>query len=317
MKKPTEKDIIKIFQTQLGNKKFVSEVVEVFILGKTSFVTKIDTLVESTDIPSGMLIQESVRKSVVACVSDFAVKGVKPSYGMVSITIPRKFSQKKIKALASGLAKAAKEFQIKILGGDTNEGKELVIQVSIFGITKNIVQRKGAKVNDVIITTGPFGYQLAGLKIIQKKKKASKKFRTKVKNALFRPTPRLRFGLGNSKYFSSSMDSSDGLSTTLYEMATQSKKRFVITRLPANQDLFEFAKLNKIDPLELIFHGGEEYEIVATVPLKYLPKVKKNAKSQNISLFVIGKVTKGRGVVYSHDEKIMKIKNKGWLHFQS
>jgi len=317
MKKPNEKDIIKIFQKQLGNKKFVSEDVEVFSLGKTSFVAKIDTLVESTDVPSGMLIQDSVRKSVVACVSDFAVKGVKPSYGMVSVTIPRKFSQKKIKALASGLAKAAKEFQIKILGGDTNEGKELVIQVSIFGITKNIVQRKGAKVNDVIITTGPFGYQLAGLKIIQNKKKSSKKFRTKVKNALFRPTPRLKFGLGNSKYFSSSMDSSDGLSTTLYEMATQSKKRFVITRLPANQDLFEFARLNRINPHDLIFHGGEEYEIVATVSPRNLTKLKQSARSQKIPLFEIGYVTNGSGVVYLHNDKIMKIKNKGWLHFQS
>ncbi len=145
MKKPNEKEIIKIFQKQLGNKKFISEDVEVFSLGKTSFVTKIDTLVERTVSPSGMSIQESVRKSVVACVSDFAVKGVKPRFSMVSVTIPRKFSQKKIKALASGLAKAAKEFQIKILGGDTNEGKELVIQVSLFGSSKKIIRRKGAK----------------------------------------------------------------------------------------------------------------------------------------------------------------------------
>jgi len=317
MKKPNEKDIIKIFQKQFGNKKFVSEDVEIFSIGKTSLATKIDTLVESTDVPPGMSIPESVRKSVVACVSDFAGKGVKPSYGMVSLTIPRRFSQKKIKELAVGLAKAAKEFHLKILGGDTNEGKELVIQVSIFGVTKKIVQRKGAKVKDFIITTGPFGYSISGLKIILNKKKTSRKFSSKAKKAVFRPNPRLRFGILNSKYFTSSMDSSDGLSLTLHEMATQSKKRFVITKLPANQDLFEFARLNKISPLELIFHGGEEYEIVATVPPKYLPKVKKNARSQNIPLFVIGKVTKGRRVVYSHDDKIMKIKNKGWLHFQS
>jgi len=157
MKKPNEKDIIKIFQKQLGNKKFVSEDVEVFSLGKTSFVTKIDTLVESTDVPSGMSIQDSVRKSVVACVSDFAVKGVKPSYGMVSVTIPRKFSQKKIKALASGLAKAAKEFQIKISGGYC--GYNFVL----FSTVKNQIMRinfiQPCKFEQILICRKPSYYK--------------------------------------------------------------------------------------------------------------------------------------------------------------
>ncbi len=62
------------------------------------------------------------------------------------------------------------------------------------------------------------------------------------------------------------MDSSDGLSTTLNEMAKQSRKRFVITKLPVNQDLLKFAQKTGLEPLDLILHGGEEYEIVATVP---------------------------------------------------
>jgi len=317
MNKLNEKEIIKIFQKKFGNSKFASEDVEVFKIGKTNCISKVDTLVESTDIPHGMNLKDAIRKSVVASVSDFASKGVKPQYGMVSLTIPKKFSKSKIKELAVGLGGAAKEFKVKIIGGDTNEGKELVIQVSLFGTTKKIIPRKGARVKDIIVTTGPFGYTTAGLKIILDRKKINSKFSKKAKKSVFRPIPRLNFGITNSKFFSSSMDSSDGLSTTLHEMSRQSKKQFVITKLPAKKDLFDYAKKNRIDPLNLIFNGGEEYEIIFTINPANLSKIKKNAKSQKIQLFEIGFVKKGAGVVYKTRTKTIRIKNKGWLHFRS
>ena len=317
MTKLNERKIIQIFQKNIGNKKFVSEDVEFFKIGKTNCVVKIDTLVESTDIPSGMKLQDAARKSVVACVSDFASKGVKPQYGIVSITIPKKLSNEKIRNIAVGLGRASKEFGFKFLGGDTNEGKEIVIQVSLFGSAKKIIRRKGAKRNDVIVCTGHFGYSAAGLKILLEKKKTTGKFSKKAKKTVFRPNPRLKFGLENSKFFSSAMDSSDGLSTTLHEMSKQSKKKFIITKLPTNQDVLEFAKTNRIDPLDLIFHGGEEYEIIATVNPRFLSKIKSSARSHKISLFEIGHVSKGGDVMYNTGSKIIQIKNKGWLHFRS
>ena len=317
MTKLNERKIIQIFQNNMGKNKFVSEDVEFFKIGKTNFVAKVDTLVESTDIPLGMKLQDAARKGVVASVSDFASKGVKPQYGMISITIPKKFSKQKIKNLAIGLGKASKEFGFRFVGGDTNEGKELVIQVSLFGSTKKIIRRKGAKTNDVIVTTGPFGYSSAGLKILLAKKKATSKFSKKAKKTVYRPVPRLKFGISSGKFFSSSMDSSDGLSSTLHEMSKQSKKKFILTKLPTNQDVFEFAKNNRMDPLDLIFNGGEEYEIVATINPKFLSKIKSNAKAQKISLFEIGYVSNGSGVLYKTDLKTIQIKNKGWLHFGS
>lgn len=317
MLKLNEKEIIDIFQKRLGNKKFVSEDVEIFRIGKINLVTKVDTLVQSTDIPLGMKLDDAARKSVVACVSDFAAKGVKPLFGMVSVTIPKQFSKSKIMSLAHGLSKAAKEFDLKLIGGDTNEGRELVIQISLFGTAKKIVKRSGAKVNDIIITTGPFGYSLAGLKILLEKKKATTEFSKKAKKTVFNPSPKLKFGIINQKFFSSSMDSSDGLSTTLNEMSKQSKKKFVLTKLPANQDLFEFAKSNRLDPIDLIFNGGEEYEIVATICPTNLSKVRSSARTQKIPLFELGYVKNGYGVMYKTDTKVTQIKDKGWLHFRS
>ena len=316
MSKLSEKKIIKLFQNRLGNTNFVPEDVESFKIGKKRLVAKVDTLVESTDVPPGMKLEDVARKSIVSCVSDFAAKGVKPIFGIVSLTIPKRLSRSNIESLAKGFQRAAGEFKLKILGGDTNEGKELVITFSLFGTSKKIVNRKGAKTNHVIITSGPFGYSGAGLSILLKNKNGSKKFKAKAKSAVFRPNCRLTFGLKNKNYFSSSMDSSDGLSTTLNEMSTQSKKKFVITRMPSENDVFDFASSNGLNANDLIFNGGEEYEIVATANTSNLTRIKKYAKKHRIKLYEIGYVTKGSGVFYKKDGKLIRIKDKGWQHLQ-
>ena len=316
MSKLSEKKIIELFQSRLGNTSFVPEDVESFKIGKKCIIVKVDTLVESTDLPPGMKLEDVARKSMVSCVSDFAAKGVKPIFGIVSLTIPKRLSKSNLERLAKGFQKATKEFQIKILGGDTNEGKELVITFSLFGASEKIVSRNGAKTNHVIITSGPFGYTGAGLSILLKNKKCSKKFGTKAKNVVFKPNCRLMFGLKNKNYFSSSMDSSDGLSTTLNEMSRQSKKKFVITGMPSENDVFDFANLNKLNRSDLIFNAGEEYEIVSTVSMSNLPRIKKYAKKHQIKLYEIGYVAEGRGVFYNKNGKLVRIKDDGWQHLQ-
>ena len=316
MSKLSEKKIIELFQNRLGNASFVPEDVESFKIGKEQLIVKIDTFVESTDLPPRMKLQDAARKSIVSCVSDFAAKGVRPVFGIVSLTIPKKLSRSNIQSLAKGFQSTAKEFELKILGGDTNEGKELVITFSLFGTTKKIVSRNGAKTDHVIITSGSFGYTGAGLSILIKNKKSSKKFGTKAKSAVLRPKCRLSFGLKNKKYFSSSMDSSDGLSTTLNEMSSQSKKKFIITRIPSENDILEFATSNKLNLDDLIFNSGEEYEIVATTSKSNLPKIKKDAKKYGVKVYEIGYVTKGRGVFYKKNGRMVRIKDEGWQHLQ-
>ena len=316
MRKLSEKKIIELFQSKLGNASFVPEDVELFKIGKEQLVVKVDTFVESTDLPPQMKLEDAARKSMVSCVSDFAAKGVKPVFGVVSLTIPKKLSRSNIQSLAKGFQRGASEFELKILGGDTNEGKELVITFSLFGTTKKIVNRGGAKINDLIITSGSFGYTGAGLSILLKNKKPSKKFGTKAKNSVFKPGCRLLFGLKNKKYLSSSMDSSDGLSTTLNEMSSQSKKKFIITAMPSENDVHEFAVSNKLDPNDLILNSGEEYEIVATTSKFNLPKIKNHAKKYRMKIHEIGYVTKGRGVFYKRNGKLVKIKDEGWQHLQ-
>lgn len=313
MTKLDEQTIIKIFQRGFGNKKFVSEDVEILNFGKTKIIAKTDTMVQSTDIPDKMKISDAARKSVIACVSDFAAKGVKPEYAIISINLPKNTTQSKINEILKGFKKAAKEYNISILGGDTNEGKEIVFNICIFGKADNIITRRGAKINDSIFVTGPFGYTPVGLDIILKNKKI--KFPRAIKSVT-NPKPKLSFGLKNKRYITSSMDSSDGLSTTLHEMSKQSKTKFVINNIPAMKDLIKFANTHKLNLDNLIFNGGEEYEFVFTVPTKYKQIIKKNAKLLNTPIIEIGYVTSGCGVYVQKDKKYTKLKDLGWRHFR-
>ena len=313
MPKLDESSIIKIFQSKM-NKRFVSEDVEFFQLGKTKIVAKTDTLVQSTDIPPEMTIEEASRKSMVACVSDFAAKGVKPEFAIISVNLP-KLSQKKIKEIAKGFQKASKEFGIRILGGDTNSGKEIVFNVCIFGKAQKIVKRKGAKIGDTIIVTGPFGYTSAGLDILLHKKR-KRKFASKAIKAVVKPKPRVRFGIENARYFTSSMDSSDGLSTTLNEMARQSKKRFIIEKIPCTKEIKRFAESQEMNLNHLVFNGGEEYEIVCTVSPNDLTKVRKRAEVLKVPIIEIGHVESGNGVYLQNIGIEEKIQDLGWKHFR-
>ncbi len=316
MTKLDELSIIKIFQSRLGKKDFVSEDVEIFNLGKSKIVAKTDTLGEGTDIPSKMKLSDAARKSIVACVSDFAAKGVKPEYGMISINLPKTISRSKINEIASGFRKACNEYDISILGGDTNAGKEIVFNVCIFGITDRIVTRKGSKKGDLIFVTGPFGYTSVGLNMLLSKKKGKGNFAKKSIKSVIKPKPKLNFGIKNKKYFSSSMDSSDGLSTTLNEMSKQSKSKFVINNIPSMKDLENFVESQKLNLNNLVFHGGEEYEFVFTVSPKYRKIIEKNAKLLKTPIIEIGYVTSGKGVFVEKHDNFVRLKDLGWKHFR-
>ena len=313
MNKLDETEIIKKFQTVFGNKNFISDDVESFSLGNTKVIVKVDTLVQSTDIPPKMSLKDAARKGIVACVSDFASKGVRPEFGIISVNLPEEISVNQVSEIAQGVKQASKEFGIRFLGGDTNQGKEIVFHVCLFGSAKKIIKRKGAKRGDLIFVSGQFGLTGAGLQILLKKIKTKDAFAKAAIKSVLRPKPRLEFGLKCAKYFSSSMDSSDGLSTTLNELASQSKCKFIVDNIPSSKGVKNFAKKYKKDFESLVFHTGEEYEIVFTAPAKYKSQIQRIAKNTKTPLFQIGTVDKGKGV-YLQNDKMIKLKDLGYHH---
>ena len=94
----------------------------------------------------------------------------------------------------------------------------------------------------------------------------------------------------------------------------------VVENLPAlerDKDVFAFAKKNRINPSDLVFNGGEEYEIVFTAPQKNREKLFKLAKKMKVQLIEIGYVNSGKGVFLYENNTKTKIQDKGWRHFRS
>tara|TARA_Y100000590_G_C15699895_1_gene1006382 strand:- start:88 stop:1038 length:951 start_codon:yes stop_codon:yes gene_type:complete len=315
MKKLNEKKIIELMNAK--RKDFIFDDVEIFQLGNETFAVSVDTLVESTDIPTGSKLSDISRKSVISCVSDFAAKGIIPKFCIISVTLPSKINQKQVEEMSKGFSNACKEFKIQLLGGDTNRGTEISIHVVLFGKVKNHVKRNSCKIGDIICTTGPFGYTGTALSIILKNKKSSKEFAKKAKKMFFLPNPPLDFGIKTANLITASMDSSDGLSSCLIEMSNQSKKKFVINNIPVNSDVIEFSKKNRVDLLELVFNAGEEFEIVFTVNPKNLKKIHSIGKSFGIKIIEIGHVMKGKGVFFGDTSKWFGLRYKGYDHFRT
>ena len=311
MTKLNEAEVVDLF-VRLKRDNFTSEdkddvvVIPIKKIGKLSersiVVLKSDMLVESTDVPKAMRPWQIARKSIVACVSDLAAKGIKSPYiCLISLGIPPKYSTDDILDLVKGFGLASKEFDVKIVGGDTNRSEELVINCNMFAISdssKQIPKRKGAKPGDHVIISGQFGYPAAGLKILTGKVSSTDKFRQDATSSVLIPKPQQRFGISLAKYFSSSIDSSDGLAISLYELATTSKIDLLIDTSPSARGVKQFAADNKIGLNELVFYGGEEYEIVATISPRNLKRAKALARRLKVKLHVIGIAREGSGKVY-------------------
>ncbi len=304
-----EKEIIGILTRRLGIKD-LDDVAPVI----RNIVMKCDMLVSSTDVPPGMTPVQVARKSIVSCASDLAAKGANPLAAMVSLGLPRNCTRPYVEGLAEGFAGAASEFGVRIVGGDTNESGELVIDCCMIGIAgKKMPTRSGARPGDSVVVSGPFGFSAAGLAILLRNARAAGMLRKQSVDSVLEPKPRQNFGITLAKFFSSSIDSSDGLAISLYELASSSAADIVVNKVPAAQGLDRFGEENAIDVNELVFHGGEEYEIVATIPRSKLKQAESGARKAKVQMLVIGRVRKGTGKVFVGKRLL---ENRGYVHFQ-
>lgn len=282
---------------------------------KSRFVVeKADMFVASTDAPPQMTPAQMARKSIVACVSDLAAKGVRPKYCLVSIGIPRQNANAKfVQSIARGFADAESEYDLKIIGGDTNAiNGDTVIDCSIFGFSDALVSRRGAKPGDIVAVSGPFGMQPAGLlMLLDKAPRSESGFSLEASKSVLEPKAQLDKGLKAAKYLSSCIDSSDGLAISLYHLAESSGVDIQLEKLPVARGVEGFSTLNGLDVNELVLYGGEEYELVCTYP-------KKNSLAlSKIGFLPIGYVSRRSGGSSRVSLGNEIVSRKGWLHFKS
>ncbi len=197
--------------------------------GKKYLVGKADMFVAETDAPPQMSPQQIAEKSILACVSDLAAKGVSPKYCLISLGLPKRMATESfVTSLARGFAQAEADYKLRIIGGDTNATSvDLVIDCSLFGFSNSLVFRRGAKPRDLIGVSGKFGAPPAGILILLKKATSNQPTFEKIAiDSVLEPRARLDIGVKASKFLTSCIDSSDGLAISLYHLAESQRSRF-------------------------------------------------------------------------------------------
>lgn len=284
-------------------------------------VVKVDMLVSKTDVPQGMSVRQAARKAIVMNVSDFAAKGAKPIAALVSLGLPSDLTEEEVRQIGLGLNDGAREYEIYVIGGDTNESSDLIIDCALVGICKkrSLMMRSGARPGDIVAVTGYFGKTSSGLKILLNGLSPPEALRRPLVESVLMPKARLREGLALAEIgaVTSSIDSSDGLAWSLYELSKASGVGFIIENIPIAPEVQAFAEKYTLDPVDLSLYGGEEYELVVTVKPELWDKANEALGRFKTQLIKIGKVIEEEKIKVKMNGETKLVEVRGWEHFKS
>ncbi|MEJ2240764.1 MAG: thiamine-phosphate kinase [Candidatus Bathyarchaeota archaeon] len=282
-------------------------------------VINTDMLVGKTDVPKTMTLWQAARKAVIMNISDLAAKGIQPLGILTSIGIPPHLSKAEIHQIANGLNSGAREYDSYIVGGDTNEASDIIINCVAIGIGDKhyLIKRSGAKSGDYVAVTGSFGKTSSGMKILMNNFSATAIKKPLVESVLM-PKARVKEGivLSQSQVATASIDISDGLAWSLYELSLASNVGFKLDYIPIAPEVQTFANIHNLDPFNLALYGGEEYELLVTIKPNSWIKAVNSIEAVGGSLIKIGVVTKKKQIFLKTDEKTIPIEFHGWEHFK-
>lgn len=282
---------------------------------------KIDTFVQSTDMPPQMSFYNAGRKAVTAVVSDFGAKGVRPVGLGVSLCLPRTMLANDALKIVQGIAEACKRYGCSYYGGDLNEGKEVVITPAAVGFAnvQKVVSRGGAHTGDLLCVSDFLGRTAAGLEILLQGKTCPPRAREKLENAVYTPETPVEQGIALAEHnlVTAAIDSSDGIAFSISQLATESKCGFELAEdaLPIAPEVTEYAP-EPATQVDLALYGGEEYCYLWTIPKKSLERAHTLCKEQGWHLFEIGVVTRGTAIILKKSDGTKSpLKIHGFTHF--
>jgi thiamine-monophosphate kinase len=287
-------------------------------LGKEYLLVTTDMMYQQTHIPVQMTPFQMGWFLVAINLSDVAAKGGSPLGLVVSFGLPKETSEVFLTELTRGADACAVAFGTTIVGGDTKEAGEITLCGTAFGLVKKdeFMSRTGACPGDIVAVTGTLGKAGAGYYALKRHSPVKK-----LSYALLEPVPKLSEGrlLSQLKAVRCSMDLSDGLSASLYQLQELNNVGFEIKKstLPLAVELFDLLEMSHgIDPYALALHFGGDYELLVTLPEELFEKVQKTLKRHGASLTAIGTVTKKKDVVLVDGGEKKILENKGYEHFK-
>jgi thiamine-monophosphate kinase len=266
-------------------------------------------------------------KSVMVNLSDVFAMNAYPRQITVSLAISSKFSVEALEEFYQGIQMACDKYQVDVIGGDTTSSMTgLLISVTAIGEVEKgkAVYRSGAKVNDLICVSGDLGGAYMGLQLLERE------------NEVFKVNPKMQPQLQGYDYIlerqlkpeargdiiqtlkllniqpTSMIDISDGLSSELIHICTSSKVgcRVYEDRIPLDYQTKKFAEELHINPLVAALNGGEDYELLFTIPLADHDKIKNDPDITIIGHIV--DVKDGVNLITTLEGKAIPLQAQGW-----
>ena len=298
--------------------------------GKVSVVTT-DMLVEGIhfDLTFSPL-KHLGYKAVVVNLSDVYAMNAIPKQIVISIGLSNRFSLEAVEELYEGINLACEKYGVDLVGGDTTSSRSgLIISITAIGFAdkkEDVVYRSAAKATDLICVSGDLGAAYLGLQLLNREKKiflenpkvqpelvgydyllerqlkpeARKDIIEKLKSSGIKPT--------------SMIDISDGLSSELFHICTQSKVGCQIyeDKIPIDVKTGELAEEFNLNPVVCALSGGEDYELLFTINIHDFEKIKLLK-----DVYLIGHITEKASGMMMIDKtgSAIELKAQGWDAF--
>lgn len=268
-------------------------------------------------------------KLVMVNLSDIFSMNCYPNHILINLAISNKFSVEAIDEIYDGIKYACDEYNIDLVGGDTSSSiSGLIMSCTVigYGDKKQISYRDKAKADDIICVSGNLGRAYLGLLVLQREKNKFihdpknqpdlSKYKKVIEKQL-RPKARkdiIDFFNSNKIIPNSMIDISDGLSSELLHISNSSDLGFKIfeEKLPIESEIYSLSKELNIDYMEAVLSGGEEYELLFSMPLDKF----ENLNLDKIDITPIGHFSKNKKrILVQKDGKNIDLNTKGWIHF--
>ncbi|MHA1512807.1 MAG: thiamine-phosphate kinase [Candidatus Hodarchaeales archaeon] len=317
-----EVEIIQLLQSYITSSSKMGSNEDAYLIKKQIpyILLNIDTMTKASDFLPDQTWSQIGEKLVTMTFSDLVAKGAQPDSFLSSLVLEADFLIDELKDLASSMQKTAKQYGASYLGGDLGSAAETVLTgVGTGSIRKGkIITRRDARVGDIVCVTQYFGFTAIGFdhlltKAIDKYPNIPSALLNKAKESIYHPNLRLKEGLllSENQLASSGIDSSDGLASALNWLAKESNLNITIDYLPLDPELLNY--LNSLENImNATLYGGEEFEIIFTVPPGKLAKTQELFKREGCKCIEIGSCLVGKGVNYSYSDKIVNVPPYGW-----
>jgi len=270
--------------------------------------------------PAGLIGGKALRINL----SDLAAKGAGPVGFLLSIALPARIDRKWVANFAQGLGSDAASYGCPLLGGDTDRTPgPLSITIAAFGTVPHgrMVRRSTARAGDVVVVTGTIGDAALGLLkrkdgLLEKRWNLTDDQSSALANRYLLPQPRTALAKAVREHASAAMDVSDGLVGDLAKLCRASgvAAEIDVARVPlSNAARAALAA----DPalVDTILTGGDDYEILLTLPPRRLEALRAAALAAEVAISEIGRVVAGAGARFIRDGRALTFARPSYSHF--